>query len=60
MDEVAPFTVVAIALLREGVAALGLVAAIALHVDPQLLRAMSELASTAIGTEALLCEVFAE
>lgn len=44
MDEIASLAVAAVALLTEGVATLGLVRSIVLHINSQFLRAMSELA----------------
>lgn len=60
VDEIAAGAVAAVALLGEGVASLGLIGSIMFHVDPQLLRAVRELALGAVGAEALLHEVFAE
>ena len=60
VDEVAAVPVAAEALLCEGVAPLGLVGPIGLHVYPQLLRPMRELALVSIGAESLFGEVPAE
>ena len=60
MDEVAPFAEMATSLLREGVAGLGLVGSIVFHVDPQLVRTVSELTLPAVAAVTLFREVLAE
>ena len=60
MDEVAAIAKAAVALLREGVASLGLVGSIVLHVNPQVLRPVGELALAAVRTAPPLHEIFAQ
>lgn len=60
MDEVTAFSIAAVALFGESVAALCLVGSIMFHVDSQLFGAVGELALLAIGAVPLLCEVLAE
>lgn len=60
VDEVAAIAKAAVALLREGVASLGLVGSIVLHVNPQVLRPVGELALAAVGTAPPLHEIFAQ
>ena len=60
VDEVTAISVTTESLLDEGVAVLGLVRPISLHIYSQLLRAVSKLASIAVGTVAFSSEVFAE
>ena len=60
VDEIAEVTEAAVPLLREGIASLGLVRSIVLHVNPQVLRPVRELALTAVGTASSLHEIFAE
>lgn len=59
VDEVAPTAIAAVSLLCECMATLCLVGSIVFHVDPELLRPVSELALPSVGTEALLHEVLA-
>lgn len=54
VDEVTPCAVQTVPLLCESVASLGLIGAIGLHVNPQLLRSMCELAFSTVRTEAFL------
>lgn len=60
MDEVAAVAEAAEALLGEGVAALGLVGPVVLHIDAQILGAVGELALLGVGTGAAIHEVLAE
>lgn len=60
VDEVAAIAEAAVALLREGVASLGLVGSIVLHVNPQVLRPVGELALAAVGAAPPLHEIFAQ
>lgn len=60
VNEVTAITVAAVTFLREGVTSFGLVGTISLHVYPELLRSMSELALVAVRTEAFFCEIFAQ
>ena len=60
VNEVAAVSVAAEALLFKRVATFRFVGPICIHIDPQLLRAVSELALAAIGTVALFSEVLAE
>lgn len=59
MDEVAPLPVAAVSLLREGVAAFGLVGLVMLHVDLEFLRTVRKLALPPVGTVPLLHEILA-
>jgi hypothetical protein len=60
VDEIATTAVAAEPLLRKGMAALSFIGSIVFHIDPQLLRAMRELALGPIRTLPLLHEIFAE
>jgi hypothetical protein len=60
VDEVAPIAEAAEALLGEGVTALGLVGPIVLHIDPEILGAVGELALLGVRTGASIHKVFAE
>jgi hypothetical protein len=60
VDKVASFAVVAVALFGECMASFGLVGSIMFHVDPQLLRAVSELALLPVCAVSFLGEIFAE
>ena len=60
VDEIAAVAEAAVTLLREGIASLGLVGSIVLHVNPQVLRPVRELALTAVGTASSFHEIFTE
>lgn len=60
MDEVAARAVAAVAVFGESVASLGLVTAIGIHIDAQLLRAMGELALFTVWTHSLLHKISTE
>lgn len=60
VDEVASVSEATEALLGEGVTALGLVGPIVLHIDPEILGAVGELALLGVGTGASIHEVLAE
>lgn len=60
MDEVAAVSVAAMALLGKGMAPLGLVGPIGLHVYPQLFWSVGELALAPVRAETFLGEVSAE
>lgn len=58
--EVTPVSIAAVPFFCKSMASLGLVRTIGLHIDTQLLRAMSELALSAIWTITFLSEIFAK
>lgn len=60
MDEIAAVSEAAIAFFGEGVASLGFVRSIVLHVNSQIMGTVGELALAAIGTMPPLHVIFAE